>query len=238
MKKYNLGNQNKILKIMSNGELFQFSDLMKHGISRRALNALVIQGLVDNSQRGFYKSIDDKTLQKVEDSNFTLEMYAPIFKKLNNQGVLCLYSAANFYGLIDVIEHQTFVAYPWEKGKLNLSSDLMEVRGVRWKNKDFFEVGVSKIGQSGGVNILATSPERTIIDLFRYSQFVVGDKKRGFVSDNETVVEALKNAKTLGIYNHQEAIKLSDFFGIRKEFVLFNQNTNSYKIDDPGFSMR
>lgn len=145
---------------------FTTEEAKSFGISRRMLSYYLEKGIIERIARGIYRSVENEF--SIDDESW-IDIVA-IANKID--GVICLISALNFYGLTDEFMKEYWIAVPHDHTGLNISN----TRIVRMRN---IEMGVIKV-KVCNIDVKIFDVERTIIDTFR-------------LLDIETAVKALKS---------------------------------------------
>lgn len=150
------------LKIRSS---FTTDEARRSGLSPRMLNYYVGKGEIERIAKGIYRFSD----YIAKDENIQWEEMAVAAQRMN--GVICLVSALNFYGLTDEMMKENWIAVPHS----NSYSHFPMTRVVRMRN---MELGIHK-KKIAEIEVKIFDPERTIVDSFRLLDF-------------ETAMKALK----------------------------------------------
>lgn len=130
------------------------------GVNRMVLKRLVDAGVLERVARGVFKAAQ----QKDEDPR---AVWA--WASLRNPSIVfCLESAAAFHQMTQGMASKLNIAVPegLKGGSPELTSNV-DVRYFSWP-EPFMEIGVDVISVEG-VDVKVTSPERTVVDMFRYS---------------------------------------------------------------------
>jgi len=86
-------------------------------------------------------------------------------------GVVCMVSAAQIHSLSSAVDSALWLGVPL---RIHVPKrDPSVLRTLRWSNRPAFEVGVEEVGL-GGITILCTTRERTVVDLLRYGRHLGG----------------------------------------------------------------
>jgi predicted transcriptional regulator of viral defense system len=145
---------------------FTTFEAQEHGLSARMLTYYVKTGVLDRVARGVYRFSD----YIPKDENVLWEDLAVAAQRVSN-GVICLISALNYYGLTDERMREYWIAVPHAQAH----SHFPLTRIVRLRN---IELGVEK-KVIAEIEVKIFNPERTIVDSFRLLDF-------------ETAIKALK----------------------------------------------
>ena len=86
-------------------------------------------------------------------------------------GVVCMVSAAQIHSLLSAVDDTLWLGVPLRTHVPRRDPSVL--RTLRWSNRPAFEVGVGEVGL-GDLTILCTTPERTVVDLFRYGRHLGG----------------------------------------------------------------
>ena len=137
------------------GTFFRPRDLAPLGVSYRQLQALVSQGLVDNLGAGLYR------LSEVEPSELeTVAMVAAAIPR----SIICLLTALRFHDIGTQLPHEVWIALDRRARKPVRPPSRLRI--VRFSAAMLTYGVVSRSMQ--GVPVRVTSPERTVVDCFRY----------------------------------------------------------------------
>jgi len=131
-----LTDREKILQLFEqkNG-IIKLNEITNRGINKYHLSKLLKTGEVEKLKRGFYML-----------TNYQLNDYSEISKYIPN-GLICLYSAWNYYNLTTYIPHEHHIAiekkakirlpdypsiklYYWDKSVLNIGKSSVEINNV------------------------------------------------------------------------------------------------------------
>jgi predicted transcriptional regulator of viral defense system len=116
-----LTKRSEILKIFGqNGGIIKLNEVTKLGINKYHLLKLIETGEVEKSHHGLYKLIDCQLNDYVE-----LKKHVP-------SGIICLFSAWNYYGLTTYVPHEFHVAIE-KKSKIRLP-DFPPIKLYYWSN--------------------------------------------------------------------------------------------------------
>jgi predicted transcriptional regulator of viral defense system len=144
--------------------------LKQNKIHSSEIKSSLDDGIIEKVKSGLYKLVDFPW-----DENSS---YLDICKA-NSKAVICLVSAAEYYGLTVLNPSKVTVAIP-RLSKFNKL--LFPPVKIYYFNENFYNLGIQEVSTSGG-EFLIYSIEKTIVDLFRY-QTKIGD---------DIVIEVLKN---------------------------------------------
>lgn len=160
---------------------FTTAELVSLGMSRMTISRLVSEDRLKRPMRGIYR-IPTET----EDPNFIWACIAKAYP----QAVACLLSAAVYHGLTESMGGTNVFMIP----HASRGYDEWQVEGgaqfIRTRSERDLSQGVDKIIVEN-TNVLITSPERTIVDLFRYSSYVDKTGRRPFAIDPEGIQDAI-----------------------------------------------
>ena len=144
---------------------FTTAEAESYGISRRMLSYYLEKGIIERISRGLYRSVENELSPNDE---AWMDIVA-ITSKV--EGVICLLSALDYYGLTDEFMKEYWVAVP----HAHTGHKIPNTRIIRMRNID---MGVEKVSICN-VDVKIFDVERTIVDTFR-------------LLDIETAVKALK----------------------------------------------
>lgn len=168
--------------LTSAGRPVTMKEFARHGVSRMALKRLVDAGKIERSVRGVYRlpwtgEEDARTL------------WASI-TRARPDAVFCMVSAAAYHGLTQNMAGVLNIAVSGQKHVPGRNSMGVAAQYVQWKEGKAFTEGVDKV-LIDGIEVAITNPERTIVDLFRYSTFVPQRREPNIYIDPETFHDAL-----------------------------------------------
>jgi predicted transcriptional regulator of viral defense system len=160
---------------------FTTAELVGMGMSKMTISRLVSEDRLRRPMRGIYRIPTE-----VEDPNF---IWACI-SKAYPQSVVCLLSAAVYHGLTESMGGTNIIMIP----HASRGYDEWQIEGgaqfIRTRNQRDLEQGIDKITvESTAVSI--TSPERTIVDLFRFSSYINKTSRGSFAIDPEGIQDAI-----------------------------------------------
>ena len=217
------------IDLMSDGVVRSLSELSELGFDRKVIKRLKNSGYINNEQRGFYR-ISSDFLKDQANSHETdiytfLNNNAHLLEQAGDKSVFCLYSACYIHNLSTDNPHRVWIAYPAEKGSVKFPSH-MSVSGVRWRKQGSFDEGIDLI-EYEGKTIRVTSPERTLVDLLRFSH-LIGNKtsKSSLTIDSDTLRVAFRQYASSPEFNPAELSRLSELFGV-SDFIQFYINISS-----------
>lgn len=151
------------------GSVLKTAEVLKAGIHRSTLYALVKNGKLERISRGVYRLTDSPSL-----SNPDLIIVAKRIPK----GVICLLSALSFHDITTHIPHEIHIALSFGAEEPRL--EYPPIRTYRFSNTAFTEgIQTHRIDR---VEIKVYSPEKTLADCFKFRNTIGLD----------TAIEALK----------------------------------------------
>ena len=137
------------------GGQLKMSDAIKHGITRYMLYSLRDKGIVEQISRGIYRLTDLPPLGNQD--LVAVSLRAP-------NAVICLVSALSYHELTTQIPHIVSVAVP-RKGHPPLI-DYPPTQVHRF-SEAAYQTGIEE-HMIDGINIKIYSPEKTLVDCFKY----------------------------------------------------------------------
>lgn len=161
--------------------------------------------------------------------NFDDKITWAAFSLRNPKAIFCLLSAANYHNITQDMGTRTMIAIPRIIGKVSTESSFYSAEILSWSDKRSLTVGIDKI-KINNVDVLITSPERTVIDMFRYSPFgsIRGRKNSEPLIDIETFMDCfykfMSNERT---HESKEKLKnIAEVFNIKDEIIKEMQKVN------------
>lgn len=155
-----------LVAALRNKSSFTTEEAKQNGLSSRMLNYYVEKGEIERLGHGVYRFSN----YIGKDENLMWEELAVAAQRVS-EGVICLISALNYYGLTDERMKEHWIAVPNSHGHCKFPM----TRIVRMRN---MSLGV-KTKKIADINVKIFDVERTIIDSFRLLDF-------------ETAMKALK----------------------------------------------
>lgn len=198
------------MELLSDGKFRRHSELVREGIDPKVIRRLKKANLVQVTESGFYTLTD---IDETQEFDFVKDGYAEILKKAGEDAALCLYTAAAWHGFSIDQPVETWIGHSWEKGKIAFPYS-QPVKAVRWRNKLSIETGIEVSEEYKGVPIKVTSPERTVVDMIRYSPLVKTRKNANLMIDEESALEALNNYCESEHWNPSNLSEMAYTFGI------------------------
>ena len=152
------------------------------GFSRMAVKRLADSGDIERSVRGVYRipAAGDEDVRA---------LWASV-TRARPDAVFCMVSAAAFHGLTQNMAGVLNVALPTRRRVPAEGSMGVAACYVQWSSPEAFTLGVDRI-EIDGVEVAVTGPERTVVDLFRFSSLVPQRREPRIYADPETVHDAL-----------------------------------------------
>jgi len=148
-------NAEKVLELAREKGILRSRDLTQLGIPRMTLTRLVRTGLLLKLARGLYMH---------PEAELTEHHSLAEACKLVPHGVICLLSALRFHGMTTQAPHEVWMAIDRKARKPQ--TDSLALRIVR------FPIQALRLGierhEIEGVDVVLTSPARTVVDCFRY----------------------------------------------------------------------
>lgn len=173
-----------------NASVVRTAVLRKNGIHSRNIAELMDRGFISRIKQGSY--IWNHTETDVSE--------IVLAAKLIPNGVLCLFTAIDYYGLSTVNPAEIFFALPRGAAAPALPSNLRV--NVRQMARKHFELGISE-AEFDGVSVRIFDAEKTICDCFKYYKEIeksvaLEALKHYIASKNCNVQKLLEYAKIMG----------------------------------------
>lgn len=217
------------IAFMRDGIVRSLSELNELGFDRKVVKRLKEAGALVTEQRGYYRiSSDYETAsdpKKIKNMDTFCYEYSHLLHQAGKDSVFCLYTAAYLQGLSDDVPNRIWIAYPSSKGSVRFPAH-MSVKGVRWRQDGSFDEGIKTV-EYGPRAVRLTSPERTLVDLLRFSHFV-GNKtyRNSLMVDSDSVRVAFRNYANIPDFNPKELSRIASVFDM-SELVEFYINISS-----------
>ena len=179
-----------------NDAVITTATLNKTGIHSRNIAELVDKGILSRIKQGYY-ILSQKTADTSE---------IVLAAKLIPNGVLCLYTAIEYYGLSTMNPAEIFFALPRGTVAPSLPQNLRV--NVRQMMDKHFELGISK-ADFGGASVRIYDIEKTLCDCFKYDREV----------EKSVALEVLKNYIAKGNCNVQKLLEYAKIMGKKKTIL-------------------
>jgi len=181
----------------SNKGYARMKELKEEGIHTRVIVVGVRKGIIEKIKPGLYKLIHYPF-----DEN---ESFASVCRA-NERAVIALLSAASYYELTTYDPPEIYVAVPHNTDKFELAYPPMK---VYYYIDKYYQPGITEIQTESG-KIKVYTKEKTIVDLFRYSNKLGEDValeclKTYLRSKNRKVNLLADTAQKTGMYKKMEA---------------------------------
>lgn len=141
--------------LCSQSGVFRTGDALKAGIHPRTLYAMRDQGAIERLGRGMYRFADMPAMENPDLATVALKV---------PKGVICLISALSWHEMTSEIPHEIYLALPRGAEKPRLAYPPLR---IFWFQSHAFEEGVEDYDVDG-IRVRIYSPERTLIDCFKY----------------------------------------------------------------------
>jgi predicted transcriptional regulator of viral defense system len=175
----------------ANNGIVKAEVLTKNGFTSRHIKRLVEDGLLERIKQGYYT----KKQREVSD--------IVIASRLIPMGVLCLYTAVDFYELATVYPSEICIALPRGVTCPVLPPNLYVK--VYHMTTSHFEAGISEAEINGAV-VRMYSAEKTVCDCFKYKNEV----------ERNIALEVMKNYIARGGCNIQKLLEYAALLGKKK----------------------
>lgn len=178
-----------ILEIIQEmGSVATMAELRAKGVTTPTIRQLVRSGELDNPAWGVYR------IPGCEESVYA--EWAVVARKYPD-AVVCLLSAATFHGMTQELHGNLTVAVSREMGgKPSMGNNFMlGIDTLIWRSQDMLTLSVDR-HQIDGTPVKITSPERTLVDLFRYSSFNSAMKDSSVRITDEMFLECLNRCSS------------------------------------------
>jgi len=169
------------------------SEALKHGIHPRTLYFMRDHNYLDVLARGTYR------LAELEPVDY--QDIVTVASKVK-QGIICLISALSYYEITTQIPHEVYVAISRKMSYPRL--EYPPARFFKFSEKSF-KTGIN-IHKISGIDVKIYSPEKTIVDCFRYRNKIGMDValealKLWSRKKNADIGKVMEYAKICRVYN-------------------------------------
>lgn len=188
---------NDIIKIFKKNQGYARMKMLKEaGIHTRTVASACNDGIIEKIKPGLYKLVD----YPWDELDGLVAVYTAY-----SSAIVCLTSAAEYYGLTTFNPPEISVAVPHYASRLKIAYPPVKV--YYFTEKQYSEEVITVKSKSGIFNIY--SVEKTIVDLFRYRK-KIGD---------DIVLECLRNYLKKNKNNVNRLIACAKRFGVSEKLL-------------------
>lgn len=178
-----------IVLLAESGTPLRVRDFAAHGINRMTLHRLAEQNEIERIGNGFFRLPNKAGMY---DDWAVVSVRYP-------EAVIATLSAAVFHGSTQEMPGSIYVALPRASGRSTLANSFpVMTKVLRWSVSgadDPFSYGI-KSHVIDGVAVKVTDPERTLVDMFRYSPFNPSARDAAMHVSEESFMDCMQ--RTLG----------------------------------------
>jgi len=175
------------------GGVLRMSEALSAGIHRRMLYSMLGAGVIEQLSRGLYRLTD---LPPLGDPDLV-----SVARKVPS-GVICLISALAYHEITTQVPHEVYVAL--ERGAEPPRLGHPPIR-IFWFSGQAFTLGI-QTHKIDDVTIRIYSPEKTIVDCFKYRNKIGLD----------TAIEALKLYREKKRFNPEDLMQIARVCRVEK----------------------
>ncbi len=212
---------NSLVELAEAKRPFLVRELLDAGFYRMTLSRFVSDGRLHRPMRGVLR------VPYEEESPFLI--WACV-AKLYPQSLVCMLSAASYHGLTEAMAGINSFAVPNEVHPMDGHQIEGGAKFIRLRNARDFSEGVQKIIVEN-TEVSITSPERTIVDLFRYSSYFKRSSRIELAIDAEGFQDALQRYLDSDLRSDggKELRRLAKSFGVWEPLKMVIETTQSVK---------
>jgi predicted transcriptional regulator of viral defense system len=171
--------------LVDSGIPLRARDFAAYGINRMALHRLVANSVIERAGNGIYRLPNKVGM---------FDDWAVIASRYP-EAVIATLSAAVFHRTTQEMPGSLHVAFPRNSGRSSLPDSFpVMTKVLRWSataDHDPFAKGVS-LHEIDSVQVKITDPERTLVDMFRYSPFNSSVRDTAIHVSEEAVLDCLQ----------------------------------------------
>jgi predicted transcriptional regulator of viral defense system len=171
--------------LIERGVPMRARDFMSQGVNRMTLHRLVANSVIERVGNGVYR---------LPNKIGMFDDWAAIASRYPD-AVIATLSAAVFHRTTQEMPGSIHVAFPRSKGRSRAPASFpVETKVLRWggtEEFDPFSVGV-EVHEIDSVQVRITDPERTLVDMFRYSPFNSSVRDTAIHVSEEAVLDCLQ----------------------------------------------
>lgn len=205
-------------QLLEKARPYTLKELEVLGFSRMRLSRMVRSGQAENPARGIYRFPD----QDDAEINYA---WAAITRQVPT-ALFCLYSAAVHHGMSEDLGMTRYVALPAGERRRNRQG----VRFLSWGADREMEAGVDVI-LVDGVEVRVTSPDRTLVDMFRYSDQCLSDRRRKRIVGADAMADCLRRYLSKYGPPGRKAFLVAKALGIQEEFGAYVRTVQAANPD-------
>jgi len=215
------------LNRLADGGMHSLKELVRYGAHPQTLRRMVDAGRLVNPAHGLYQAAEAA-------SEFTAFEQFAVIAKVAPGSLIWLLSAAQFHEITQVMPDGIYTAVRTsQRGVITPGGEFgfTEVKVTRLANEASFNIGVDQV-KIRGVDVAVTSPERTIVDMWRYSVMNTKLQQRYVKIDEETFFDAMASYAS-----KFEEDGLSKISAMALEFGVFESMAPHLKSFEAGSKM-
>jgi len=199
----------KVLELLSDGQIRSLKELRELGVSPQTLRRLVENGEIENPGLGLYQ---------VPRQDLDPRDCLAAIAKLVPVSMVWMLSAAAIHGITQDMPANLWLAVPkTHRGTIGPGAafDGPPLNVTRLARENDFEIGVETV-KIRGVDVRITKPERTVVDMWRYSTLNTSVQAQARKIDDETFLDALTNylSPDRGGGDLASVAEMADKFGV------------------------
>jgi predicted transcriptional regulator of viral defense system len=184
-------------------------ELAALGVSRATLHRMAEAGEIERAAFGVYRLPEVAASVHAD--------WAALAKRVPS-AVVCLTSAARFHRITQDMAWSLEVAVPREVGAVTGGKAFpVRLEVMHWRSEEAFSEGV-QVHEIDGVPVRITSPERTVIDMFRFSGLnPAHPRHRPLRVTDESAIDCLHRAldPATRLADIDELDRLARVFGVK-----------------------
>lgn len=213
----------------ANGPM-SMKELKVHGVTKTMMSSLIRAGEVENPAWGIYRLASHE--------NSVHSEWAILASKYPD-AVVSLLSAAAFHEMTQEIPAKLTVGVPRSLGgrpSMGPNQWFLELDTLMWRNEDMLTLGVEE-HEIDGVKVKITSPERTLVDMFRYSSFNKSMRLDQVRITDEMFLESLNRASkgTLDHFSFDTVAALARTFKCYEGMRAYTKTVRYVMNDIPAY---
>lgn len=202
--------------LASAGRPMSVAELNAVGASRATLHRMAEAGEIERLAHGVY-GLPDLGSPYLNWAALSVRVPSAVF---------CLTSAATFHRITQNMEARTVIGVPHDLGQIQGGRGKaypVRIKLLRWRSQESLTEGVD-IHEIDGVPVRITSPERTVVDMFRFSGR--NRRCRKVHVQDETFLDCLAKALDPAnqVANPDEIGRIAETFGLKQAIEPFLQS--------------
>lgn len=211
-------------RLAAAGRPLGLKDLVAEGVSKMTIGRMVREGILESPAHGLY------SLPGIQASPYA--DWAIVATKAPS-AVICLLSAASYHGMTQELPHRLAVALPHGSSLAMGRAFPLELDILSWRSEALMTLGI-ETRRIDGADVSMTSPERTLVDLFRYSSLNPSMRASAVRITDEMFLESLDRCHSgLERFSFETVSAIARELGCYQSLRPFTKTMRFRRADQP-----